>query len=286
MSTKIRGDQIQLTDFIQALAHADWTSDTKTASAAAILAKIQTVVAGVAGAMLFRGAWSLAATDVIKKGYVYVYDGNGTAPTGVTLENGDTLIANQDSASIATAAHWTIVQVNITGAVTEANLVSLLLNNLTTTNSNLLSFAIPSTGADAGKLRVTVNFPTVSGGSAESGKYVSAISLNSTTGVISVTKTALPSQHLRVVLDEAMTGTINGTNKTFYTGNRIEGVKKVSVYVNGVKQHAGVDYAITKEASGTYDGKGKVVFDNSAYIPQEGDVVTCDYVASSEISAS
>lgn len=285
--TLIKGDQIQITDFIKALASVNWSSDTTAPTAAAVLSKIQSEIAGVSGAMMHRGSWAQAATDTIKKGYVYVYNGSGTAPTGVTLENGDTLIANQDAASVTNANHWTIVQVNITGAITVAN----FLTNVVSGNTNSLTIAA-GTGTNAGKIVITNKFPSISAGSAESGKYVSGISIDATTGVITVTKANLPTipdYRQYWVLDEVPTGTINGTNRTFVTSRTIMDTNHVNIYVNGVKQHKGDDVTITKIGSGggntqsSDEGKASIVFDSNAYIPQEGDTVTCDYITENPI---
>lgn len=287
--TLIRKDQIRISEFIQALASVNWSSDTLTVSAAAIAAKIQSEIAGVAGAMQFRGAWGTAsAADIllstgIKAGYTYVYD-SGTAPTGLSLEVGDTLIAKtaMTSSTYLTASNWVVVQVNITGAITEANLVTQLLSHLASSNTDLLSIA-EGTGANAGKVLITVNFPSVSGGSAESGKYVSAISIDATTGVITVTKASLPSQHKRVVLGEAMTVVANSDNMIWKTANKLESLTRFSVYVNGVKQSIGANGDGAAEIDST-DNKGKFTFAEDAYIPQTGDTVLCDYVSVDEIS--
>lgn len=287
--TLIRKDQIRISEFIQALSSVNWSSDSLTASAAAIAAKIQSEIAGVTGAMRFRGAWSTAsAADIllstgIKAGYTYVYD-SGTAPTGLTLEVGDTLIAKtaMTSSTYLTASNWVVVQVNITGAITEANLVTQLLSHLASSNTNLLSIA-EGTGTNAGKVLITVNFPSVSGGSAESGKYVSAVSINATTGVLTVTKASLPNYHKRVVLGEKMTVVPNSDNKIWKTTNELESLTRFSVYVNGVKQLIGSDGDGIAEIDST-DSKGKFTFDDEAYIPQTGDTVLCDYVARTEIN--
>lgn len=286
--TKIRREQIRIEEFIQALNSVDWTSNTLTASSAAILAKIQSEISNVAGAMQFRGAWSTKpAADVlleggIKKGYVYVYD-SGTSPTGVTLEAGDTLIAKDDltSSTYLTASNWVIVNVNIVGAITEANLVSQLLSYLVSGNTNLLSIAA-GTGTNAGKLVITVNFPTISNGAAETGKYVSGISINATTGVITVTKASLPNYHKRIVLGESMTVVADTDNKIWKTANKVESLTRFSVYVNGVKQSLGANGDATAVVD--TDSKGKITFANDAYIPQSGDTVLCDYVSADEIS--
>lgn len=292
--TLIRKNQIRIDEFIKTIAElaansgALWSSDTLAPSAAAVLAKIRSEIAGVAGAMQFRGAWSTQpAADVlldggIKKGYVYVYD-SGTSPTGVTLEAGDTLIAKADltSSTYLTASNWVIVNVNIVGAITEANLVTQLLSHIVSGNTNLLSIAA-GTGANDGKLVITVNFPTISQGAAESGKYVSGISINATTGVITVTKASLPNYHKRIVLGESMTVVADTDNKIWKTANKVESLTRFSVYVNGVKQSLGANGDATAVVD--TDSKGKITFANDAYIPQSGDTVLCDYVSMDEIS--
>ena len=282
--TKIRKDQIRIEEFIQAMNSVDWTSDVLTASAAAINQKILNEIASVAGAMLYRGAWSTASTDTIKKGYVYVYAGssNGTIGTGssqVTLEPGDMLIANRDSASITNPDHWTIVNVNITGAITEANLLTQLVSHLASSNTNLLSIAA-GTGTNEGKVLLTVNFPTISGGAADNGKYISAISINAITGVITVTKETLPSQHKMIVLGEEMA---ESNEREWYTSQQLESLRRFSVYVNGVKQSLGANGDATASVDSN-TGKGKITFNSGAYLPREGDTVTCDYVSKLEVN--
>lgn len=272
--TLIRKDQIRIDEFIQAVSNVDWTSDSLSASAAAIAAKIQSEVVGVTGAMLYRGSWNSASSDIIKKGYVYVYDGTGTAPTGVTLENGDTLIAKQDDASVTNSNHWTIVQVNITGAVTENNLLNILHNYLGTGNSNALSFSISN-----GKFIITANFPTVSNGTSQSGYYVSGISIDPQTGVITVSKAALPSQldwGSLIHLDEICDGSVNGVNKVFSTQSPAKEYNGTSVafFINGVKQTNGNDYTFSIDSS---SGKGVFTI-TSGYVPKSGDVVSCSYI--------
>ncbi len=96
----------------------DWNSDLQIATAKAIAVKIASEIAaaGIAGTMAFKGNWS-AVPAASTLGYTYVYD-SGTPPTGLTLEVGDMLIAAVDNANINIAAHWTVVQANISGAVT------------------------------------------------------------------------------------------------------------------------------------------------------------------------
>lgn len=290
--TLIKGDQIQITDFIKAIAAADWTSDTLTVSAAAILAKIQSEIAGVTGAMQYRGDWSSAATDAasvtgIKQGYVYAYNGSGTAPTGVTLENGDTLIAKQDNASITNANHWTVVNVNITGAVTQSNLVESLMSKIASGGS--VSVSAPTSGTNAGKLVITGAWPTINGGNAQSGKYVSGITISN--GVITVTKADLPTlpdyRQYRVE-GETPSGNIDGDNRTFVTNYKPLAENKIAVYLNGVRQKEGDgnDYKVSIPTSGTNISKGVIVFESNAYYPKPGDTLIVDYTTMGPITAN
>lgn len=111
-----------------------WTDDTTAATAKAIATYVanQIAAAQIGGAMVFKGNWSAAPTPSagtpIAKGWTYVYD-SGTAPTGLTVEAGDMLVAVADittSAGKVLASNWTVVQSNISGAVTtvEAALTS------------------------------------------------------------------------------------------------------------------------------------------------------------------
>lgn len=276
MATKIRKDQIRIEEFIQAMNSVNWSSNVLTASAAAIASKIQSEVAGVAGAMLYRGAWSTASTDTIKKGYVYVYagSGNGSIGTGsaaITLEPGDLLIANRDSASVSNPDHWTIVNVNITGAVTEANLSTQLLSKMLSGNANSLSIAA-GTGANAGKVVLTVNFPTVT--TTGSGSVVTGISINATTGVITVTKGDSGDMKLTdIVTEESLTPGSNMTTAHLANPNHF------ALYINGVRQKKGTDFTLSlDEAIPIESSQTKVTMSSGAYIPTSGDIVTCDYV--------
>lgn len=269
-ATKIRKEQIRINEFIQSLASANWNSDTLTVSAAAILAKIQSEIAAVSGAMNFRGSWIQAATDTIKKGYVYVFDGQGTAPTGVTLENGDTLIAKQDSASISNLNHWTIVQVNITGAVTEANLADKLSEVLKSNNEN----ALVIDKAD-GKLLLSVKFPTADG-TAEPYHFVTGIKINSVTGAVSYVTGHIVQFKDLLVLEAVCRGNPDGVNKTFDTPTLVAENTPHALFINGVKQTEGkdFDYLFTYKEKGV----GTFTINEESYIPKVGDTVTCMYV--------
>lgn len=270
-NTKIRGGQINLPDFIEAMGTASWTSDSITASQAAILSKIRSEIAGAAGAMVFKGDWSQAATDTIKQGYVYVYAGTGTAPTGVTLEEGDTLIAKQDDASVTNANHWIVVQVNITGAITEANLISKLFPLMGNGNTNSLTLA-----QNNGKIIITAKFPTVSNGSATANQYVSGISINSTTGAITVSKRTLPTQtdyRSFFVYGEQPTITITSGVATVTTAGKVYSVSSIAVFVNGIRQQS-TDYTVALDS----ENKASVQFTNASYTVTADDYVTLDYI--------
>lgn len=276
MSTKIRKDQIRIDEFIQAVGGVNWRSDTLTASAAAIDDKIHAEVGSIAGAMLYRGAWSTAATDTIKKGYVYVYSGSGngsigSGATAVTLEPGDTLIANRDSASVSNPDHWTIVNVNITGAVTDANLAAKLLALLVSNNTNALTIAA-GTGANAGKVVLTVNYPTVT--TSGNGNAVTGISINQTTGVISVTKGYVGD----VMRENIVTGE-SLTPGPSMTTVKLADPEHFALYINGVRQLQGTDYDLGIVAGiATGEDRTSIDMHNNAYIPTSGDVVICDYI--------
>lgn len=285
--TLIRGPQIKIEDFIKTIAsgEVDWTNDAYTASMKAIAAKIQSEIAGVAGAMLYRGAWTQATTDAsagpsggntIKKGYVYVYSGNsngsiGTGNTAVVLEPGDMLIANQDSAAINNPAHWTIVNMNLTGALTAANIVDWLVANSIAPTSSVKNIVSVTKDATTGKLKLTYTFPTITNGTAEVGKYISAISINATTGVITVTREPLPSLK-DVVLHAACTGNV-GDNNVFKTPTKVIGDHPAAFYINGVMQTLNTDYTYTIDANGL----GVFTITNG-YEPRTGDHVTCSYI--------
>ena len=77
--------------------------------------------AQIGGVMVYKGAWSQVPATIslasIKAGWTFTYD-SGSAITGHTLEAGDQVIAKVDNPSLTTATNWTVVQANISGAVT------------------------------------------------------------------------------------------------------------------------------------------------------------------------
>jgi len=294
--TQLRKDQIHIEEFIQALSSVNWNSDTLTASAAAISQKIASEIANVAGAMIYQGEWSSSTTpSSIKKGYVYVYAGadNGSIAASqgdpaVILEPGDTLIAKQDNADPTRSSHWTIVNVNITGAITQSNLKNQLLSHIASGNTNSLTIA-EGTGNNAGKVVLTVNFPTISMSSGDSNPWVflTGININATSGVITV-KYIDPT--VDIVVSERKS-IVTTRPVTYTTSRRLKSVNHISMYVNGVKQALWTsssspganDIADAVVSIDNDTGAGLITFQNDAYTPQSGDVVVIDYISAGSI---
>ncbi len=279
MATKIRKEQLILTDFLKSLAYVDWTSDDDAASAAAIAAKIQSEIGAVSGSMVFKGAWPSSQPSGVKIGWTYVAAAPRTIGSGsgaVTLENGDTLIAKINNALITNPDHWVVVNVNITGAVTEANLATQLLSKLASGNANALSIAA-GTGSNEGKVVLTVNFPRVT--TSGSGSVVTGISINSTTGVITATKGDSGDMKLTdIVTEESLTPTTSGGVTTMVTASLAD-PNHFALYINGVRQKKGTDFTLSLE-NGPQQGVyfTEVTMSSGAYVPTSGDIVTCDYI--------
>jgi len=293
--TQIRKEQLLLTDFLKNLAtnSAEWSSTDIAPSAAAVLAKIQEAAARV---FQNRGAWSVAATDAagdgIHNGYIYTYasDTNGSIGTGndqVTLEKGDILIACTDDADITDPDDWVIINFNLTGAVTEATLVSALQGKIVA-GPNITLTVQPAGSPDAGKLRISAadTYPTIPNGGGQNGKYISALSISN--GVIAVTYTDLPevpNYKRHTIFGETPTGTMNGTNRVFVTQEDALEADRIAVFVNGVRQKAGSgnDYTATIPSSGDNEHKCVITFETTAYIPQSGDSLLVDYLTKEEV---
>lgn len=272
-STKIRKGQIKTEEFIIPSSQSPaWTSEELTASQKAIADKIANSIAGVSGAMVYKGAWSGVPTNGtgVKAGWVYVFEGSGTAPTGVTLESGDMLIAESDGANPSTAADWTIVQTNIDDAYLWTKLKAMLVqgNNVTLTKN------------DSSKT-CTVTFapvyPTISNGNAVNGSYVSGLSIDSS-GQINVTKGTLPAQGVlaeNLVYGEVPSGTADGRNRQFVLANKVID-RTVRVYVNGVRQKEGLDYRVVAPSGDVTTSS--ILFNDGAYIPDAEDTLLVDYM--------
>ncbi|MBO4654639.1 MAG: hypothetical protein J5644_03755 [Bacteroidales bacterium] len=293
--TKIRKDQIRIEEFIQALNSVDWGSDELTVSAAAISQRIISEIAAVAGAMVYEGEWSASTTpSSIKKGYVYVFPGNVTGSIAanqgdpaVVLEPGDLLIAKINNADPTRSSHWTIVNVNITGAITEANLVTQLVSHLASSNTNLLSIAA-GTGANAGKVLLTVNFPSVSNGGVVNGQYVTGFSIDATTGEITITRKD-PTED--IVVSEVLEINLN-SRSIFTTSKRLKSTSLISVWVNGVKQVLSTtspgpnDVADAIVSIDNTSHAGIIEFLPTSYVPNTGDIVVADYYSAGEIRSA
>ena len=98
-----------------------WTDDTVTATLKVVEAKIASMISAAAlGGASYQDGWSTAPESGIKKGWMYIYD-SGTPPTGIELEAGDMLIAKIDSPNKTLAANWSVVQGNLSAAVTSVS---------------------------------------------------------------------------------------------------------------------------------------------------------------------
>jgi hypothetical protein len=105
---------------------ADWSDDTVAVTAKAIADMVAKKIgdAQISGVMTYNGAWSKLEeadgtidTSEVKAGETFCYD-KGEMPYGHTLEPGDMLIAAVDEPSMSDEEDWTVVQTNISGAVT------------------------------------------------------------------------------------------------------------------------------------------------------------------------
>lgn len=305
---------------VKNVASVDWSSDVYAATAKAIAAKITAEIsaAQIGGVMAFKGKWS-TAPSTSAQGYTYVYD-SGTAPTGITLEVGDMLVAAVANASKSNASHWTVVQSNLSGAVTAAetltnsvllvggggktakklslsgllavdngvprqateadlpshNVLKVKVGTTTDTMKNGDTLAFSSSGV--GSLTysngvLTIKFPSVSGGNAEAGKYISGATVSN--GTISFTKASLPSISEEVSAlykaGVALSGTKDGVNKVFTLPENVV-ASTVSIMLNGVQLTNTVDYTL----SGT--GNKTVTFAADGFTPDTTDSLTANYV--------
>lgn len=305
---------------VKPLSGADWTSDVYAVTAKAIASKITAEIsaAQIGGVMAFKGKWSVAPASSAQ-GYTYVYD-SGTAPTGVSLEVGDMLVASVDNASKTTASHWTVVQTNISGAVTAANtltsgkilvggggrtvklsgLSGLLALDAGTPRAataadlpthKVLSVKVGTATGDmnngdtlmfnssgVGSLSyaagvITIKFPTISGGTAEAGKYISGVTASG--GTLSFTKSSLPSIPAEVGsvyrAGVALSGTKDGVNKVFSLPENAVAAT-VSIMLNGVQLTNTVDYTLSGAGNKT------VTFASDGFTPEASDSLTANYV--------
>ena len=284
--TEIKGNQIKLTDFIKNLAsNATWDSTTLTASQAAIASKIQSALAELSGAMLYKGEWS-ALTDpsTIKAGFTYVFPGTtsgsiaaSNGDPAVVLEPGDVLIAKINNANPTRSSHWTIVNFNLTGALTRDDIISVNTNSCTVSWNSL-----------TGKLEITSLFPTVSNSSDNTSSWtiVTGISIDATTGVITVNRRD-PTEDIIISERKPIVST---RPVTYTTSRRLKSVNHISMYVNGVKQSLwtsssspGANDIVDAVVAIDNTGAGSITFQDGAYIPTSGDIVLIDYVSAGSL---
>lgn len=84
-----------------------------------------------AEAMVFKGVFPTTLPAGVQVGWSYVIGvGSPSTVGGQTVETGDLCIANVTNPVITNAAHWTIVQANINGAVTKQTGVITATNQL------------------------------------------------------------------------------------------------------------------------------------------------------------
>ena len=152
-----------------------------------------------------------------------------------------------------------------------ANLITKLFPLLSSGNTNSLTLAQSN-----GKITITAKFPTVSGGSAVTNQYVSGLSINSTTGAITVTRTALPAQvdfrQYHVFGEEPTISAASGS-ATVTTANKVYSIDSIAVYVNGVRQLS-TDYGVSLNT----DNQAVVKFTSASYTVTADDYVTLDYI--------
>lgn len=272
-----------------------WTDDLTAVSAAAIAAKISAEIsaAQIVGVMAYKGAWSQIPTTIplntIKKGWTFTYD-SGSAITGVTVEAGDQIIATVDNPSLSTASNWTVVQANISGAVTSiesavtdsqvaifSGTSGKILKKLTLTGLLKCVNGVLS-AATASDLPAHTHTKTVSVNGSAVGDFSDAIkfkALGATTlswdnaakeltiNVPTVAKTDWK-------FNAALTGTQNGTNKVFTLPEAIV-LASESIYLNGVMLTRGVDYTI----SGT-----TVTLSSELFAPETKHTLRANYIKS------
>lgn len=246
-----------------------WTSDVIAVSAAAIAAKISTEIAAanIGGLMVYKGAWSQVPATIslatIKAGWTFTYD-SGSAITGHTLEAGDQITAKVDNPSLTVAANWTVVQANISGAVTSietavtdsqmaiySGITGKILKKLTLTGLLKVVNGVPAV-ATAGDLPAHTHGTTVSVNGTNVGDFTDALkfkalgatSLSWDNGAKELTINVPTVVKTDWKFNQTLTGLQNGTNKVYTISEAIV-LASESVYLNGIMLTRGVDYTIT-----------------------------------------
>lgn len=271
-----------------------WTDDLTAVSAAAIAAKISSEIASaqIGGVMVYKGAWSQVpatiALNTIKSGWTFTYD-SGSAITGHTLEAGDQIIAKVDNPSLSVAANWTVVQANISGAVTSIESA--------VTDSQMVIFSgtsgkIMKKLTLSGLLKVVNGVPAIAGAAdlpahnhptaisvqgAAAGDFTDVlrfkgnnctITYNDSTKELSITVPQLLKTDWKH--NVSMSGTQNGTNKVFTLPEAIV-LASESIFLNGVMLTRGVDYTI----SGT-----TVTLSSELFAPETKHTLRANYIKS------
>ena len=272
----------------------EWTSDLIAVSAAAIAAKISAEIAAanIGGLMVYKGAWSQVPATIplasIKAGWTFTYD-SGSALTGHTLEAGDQITAKIDNPSLTVAANWTVVQANISGAVTSiesavtdsqmaihSGTSGKILKKLTLTGLLKVVNGVPSV-AGAGDLPSHTHPTTVRIHGSSVGGFTDTIDFKAVGATFTWNET---SKELGLAVptvvktdwkfNQAVAGLQNGTNKVYTISEAIV-LASESVYMNGVMLTRGVDYTI----SGT-----TITLSSEMFAPETKHVIRVNYIKS------
>lgn len=271
-----------------------WTDDLTAVSAAAIATKISSEIANaqIGGVMVYKGAWSQIPTTIplntIKKGWTFTYD-SGSTITGVTVEAGDQIIATVDNPSLATASNWTVVQANISGAVTSiesavtdsqmaiySGTSGKILKKLTLTGLLKVVNGVPAV-AGAADLPAHNHPTTVRINGVSAGGFTDIINFKAV-GATFTWDDANKELGLAVPTiakadwkcNASLSGAQNGTNKVFTLPEAIV-LASESIFLNGVMLTRGVDYTI----SGT-----TVTLSSELFAPEIKHTLRANYIKS------
>lgn len=272
-----------------------WTDDLVAVSAAAIAAKISTEIAAanIGGLMVYKGAWSQVPATIalatIKAGWTFTYD-SGSALTGHTLEAGDQITAKVDNPSLTVAANWTVVQANISGAVTSiesavtdsqmaiySGTSGKIMKKLTLTGLLKVVNGVPA-AAGAADLPTHSHTKNVSVNGSAVGDFSDAIKFKAGGAITLTWDNATKELTINVPnvvktdwkFNQALTGLQNGTNKVYTIPEAIV-LASESVFLNGVMLARGVDYTI----AGT-----TVTLSSEMFAPETKHVIRVNYIKS------
>lgn len=175
--------------------------------------------------------------------------------------------------------------VDVAGAADIANVVGTAVSVGNATQQSqfniklgeMLSFAAGGGGAvifDATKRMVTFTAPprVTANANAVAGQYITGITVNASTGVITVTRATMPADVQQAYKSNvSVSGTKNGTNVTFTLPENVIATS-VMLFLNGQCLVQGVDYNL----SGT--GNKTITFAADSNIPLSSDSLTASYV--------